>query len=173
MASEMGPKRPFQTSLTSLLRKLSERHGFLRPHLVLFDPETGMLRLSLADARPREGHSDYAPGVGVVRFETDFWFGAHTSVWELVSYRGVGEGYFPIIGGLFRRYEPVDISGPWHGALEHTYVEDESGVLVLHNGIGQHGELLVGGRGNGEGIAQCGDAVPQAESQLIGVAGTS
>ena len=40
MASEMGPKRPFQTSLTSLLRKLSERHGFLRPHLVLFDPET-------------------------------------------------------------------------------------------------------------------------------------
>ncbi len=65
MASEMGPKRPFQTSLTSLLRKLSERHGFLRPHLVLFDPETGKLRLSLADARPREGHSDYAPGVGV------------------------------------------------------------------------------------------------------------
>ena len=78
----------------------------------------------------------YAPGVGVVRFETDFWFGAHTSVWELVNYRGVGEGYFPIIGGMFRRYEPVDISGPWHGALEHTYVEDESGVLVLHNGIG-------------------------------------
>ena len=65
MASEMGPKRPFQTSLTSLLRKLSERHGFLRPHLVLFDPETGMLRLSLADAQPREKHGGYAPGVGV------------------------------------------------------------------------------------------------------------
>ena len=65
MASEMGPKRPFQTSLTSLLRKLSERHGFLRPHLVLFDPETGMLRLSLADVQPRKGHSEYAPGVGV------------------------------------------------------------------------------------------------------------
>lgn len=54
IAGEMGPKRPFQTSLTSLLRKLSERHGFLRPHLVLFDPETGMLRLSLADAQPRK-----------------------------------------------------------------------------------------------------------------------
>ncbi len=65
MASEMGPKRPFQTSLTSLLRNLSERHGFLRPHLVLFDPETGMLRLSLADAQPREKHGGYAPGVGV------------------------------------------------------------------------------------------------------------
>jgi len=65
MASEMGPKRPFQSSLTSLLRKLSERHGFLRPHLVLFDPETGMLRLSLAEAQPREKHGGYAPGVGV------------------------------------------------------------------------------------------------------------
>ncbi len=65
MASEMGPKRPFQTSLTSLLHKLSERHGFLRPHLVLFDPETGMLRLSLADAQPRKKHGGYAPGVGV------------------------------------------------------------------------------------------------------------
>ena len=65
MASEMGPKRPFQTSLTSLLRKLSERHGFLRPHLVLFDPETGMLRLSLADTQPRANHANYAPGVGV------------------------------------------------------------------------------------------------------------
>ncbi len=65
MASEMGPKRPFQTSLTSLLRKLSERHGFLRPHLVLFDPETGMLRLSLADTQPKANHASYAPGVGV------------------------------------------------------------------------------------------------------------
>jgi len=65
MASEMGPKHPFQSSLTSILRKLSERHGFLRPHLVLFDPETGMLRLSLAEAQPREKHGGYAPGVGV------------------------------------------------------------------------------------------------------------
>ena len=65
MAGEMGPKRPFQTSLTSLLSKLSERHGFLRPHLVLFDPETGMLRLSLAGTQPRANHASYAPGVGV------------------------------------------------------------------------------------------------------------
>lgn len=65
MAGEMGPKRPFQTSLTSLLSKLSERHGFLRPHLVLFDPETGRLRLSLAGTQPRANHASYAPGVGV------------------------------------------------------------------------------------------------------------
>jgi len=65
MAIEMGPLRPFQSSITSLLRNLSERHNFLRAHLVLFDPETGTLRLSLADAKPREGHGNYAPGVGV------------------------------------------------------------------------------------------------------------
>ena len=81
-------------------------------------------------------HYWFAPGVGVVRFETDFWGGTKTSVWELVTYRGQGEGYFPMVGGLFRRYEPIDISGIWHGALEHTYVEDEDGLLVLHNGIG-------------------------------------
>ena len=81
-------------------------------------------------------HYWFAPGVGVVRFETDFWGGTKTSVWELVTYRGRGEGYFPMVGGLFRRYEPIDISGIWHGALEHTYVEDEDGLLVLHNGIG-------------------------------------
>lgn len=65
MASEMGPKRPFQASLTSLLHRLTQRHDFLRPHLVLFDPETGMLRLSLADAQPRQNHASYAPGIGV------------------------------------------------------------------------------------------------------------
>lgn len=65
MAGSMGPQRPFQTSLTALLRMLSVRHGFLRPHLVLFEPETGLLRLSLADTPPKDKHADYAPGVGV------------------------------------------------------------------------------------------------------------
>lgn len=65
MAREMGPRRSFQTSLTSLLRILASRHDFLRPHLVLFDPETGTLRLSMAEAQPREHHENYTPGVGV------------------------------------------------------------------------------------------------------------
>lgn len=61
----MGPQRSFQASLTALLHTLSARHGFLRAHLVLFDPETGLLRLSLADAPPRPRHEDYSPGEGV------------------------------------------------------------------------------------------------------------
>ncbi|MCH5277293.1 MAG: sigma-54-dependent Fis family transcriptional regulator [Desulfovibrionaceae bacterium] len=65
MAAGMGPQRPFQASLSGLLRMLSARHGFLRAHLVLFEPETGLLRLSLADTPPRRQHADYSPGEGV------------------------------------------------------------------------------------------------------------
>ncbi len=65
MAGEMGSQRSFQTILTSFLRTLSLRHDFLRPHLVLFDPETRTLRLSMAEAQPRERHGNYTPGVGV------------------------------------------------------------------------------------------------------------
>ncbi len=62
---QMGPEKPFQAGITALLRTLTSRLGFLRPHLVLFDPETGQLRLSVADAQPRDKHANYTPGVGV------------------------------------------------------------------------------------------------------------
>ncbi len=62
---QMDPERPFQARIVSLLHTLTSRLGFLRPHLVLFDPETGQLRLSVADAQPRENHANYTPGVGV------------------------------------------------------------------------------------------------------------
>lgn len=65
MAGTMGPRRPFLSSLTELLRMLASRHDFLRAHLVLFEPETGLLRLCLADTPPRASHDEYTPGVGV------------------------------------------------------------------------------------------------------------
>lgn len=61
----MGPQRVFQASLRILLGLLAERHPFLRPHLVIFDPETQTLRLCLADAAPRGMQIVYEPGVGV------------------------------------------------------------------------------------------------------------
>ena len=45
MAGTLGPRRPFLSSLTELLRMLASRHNFFRAHLVLFEPETGLLRL--------------------------------------------------------------------------------------------------------------------------------
>lgn len=65
MAGTLGPRRPFLPALTDLLRMLASRHAFLRAHLVLFEPETGLLRLCLADAPPRASHGEYTPGVGV------------------------------------------------------------------------------------------------------------
>lgn len=47
MAGTLGPRRPFLPALTDLLRMLASRHAFLRAHLVLFEPETGLLRLCL------------------------------------------------------------------------------------------------------------------------------
>ena len=65
IAASMSPQRGFQSSLQFLLSLLTERHGFLRPHLVIFDPETRTLRLCVADGSPRVGKVVYEPGMGV------------------------------------------------------------------------------------------------------------
>lgn len=65
MGESLGPQRPFQASLKGLLSMLAKRHHFLRAHLVLFEPETGQLRLSLADTPPSHEHAEYSPGEGV------------------------------------------------------------------------------------------------------------
>ncbi len=65
IASSMGPERGFQASLQFLLALLAEQHGFLRPHLVIFDPETRTLRLCVTDGAPRAGQVVYEPGMGV------------------------------------------------------------------------------------------------------------
>ncbi len=62
---EMGPQRPFQPSLKSVLRTLAENHGFIRPSLVIFDPETKTLKLSLMHGQPKNVQTTYEPGKGV------------------------------------------------------------------------------------------------------------
>ena len=79
----------------------------------------------------------YAPGVGIVKFtrkfkpEHDF-----VCTWELTDYRGTGEGYFPVGDGFFRRYEPLGLVNGWHGSVEYTFDEDESGMVVFRNALG-------------------------------------
>lgn len=65
IAIELGPQRSFPSALRFLLRTLAEKHPFVRPHLVIFDPATRMLRLCLADTPPRDQGVVYEPGVGV------------------------------------------------------------------------------------------------------------
>lgn len=65
IVSEMGPQRPFQSTLKSLLHTLAENHDFKRPHIVIFDPETRTLKLSLTDTPAKIQNAEYEPGVGV------------------------------------------------------------------------------------------------------------
>lgn len=63
----LSPRRPFQEALREMLVALAEHLHFQRPHIVVLDPESGNLRLSLAYGRETggQGEAAYAPGTGV------------------------------------------------------------------------------------------------------------
>jgi Nif-specific regulatory protein len=65
VVAELGPQKPFQSSLKSMLRTLALNHGFLRPHLVIYDPETRTLKLSLTHGPVKNAQATYEPGQGV------------------------------------------------------------------------------------------------------------
>lgn len=83
------------------------------------------------------GRSEYlfADGVGIVRFEHTYGDGK-SAVWQLTEYKGTGEGFFPTNDGLFRRYEAEALSDGWHGSVEYTFDEDESGGVMLKDALG-------------------------------------
>ena len=83
------------------------------------------------------GRSEYlfADGVGIVRFEHPYGDGK-CAVWQLTEYRGTGKGYFPTDDGLFRRYQTEALSDGWHGSVEYTFDEDESGTVMFKDALG-------------------------------------
>lgn len=83
------------------------------------------------------GRSEYlfADGIGVVRFEHPYGDGK-CAVWQLTEYRGTGKGYFPTDDGLFRRYQTEALSDGWHGSVEYTFDEDESGTVMFKDALG-------------------------------------
>ncbi len=83
------------------------------------------------------GRSEYlfADGVGIVRFEHPY-DNDKCVVWQLTEYKGTGKGFFPTDDGLFRRYEADALSDGWHGSVEYTFDEDETGTVMFKNAIG-------------------------------------
>ena len=80
------------------------------------------------------GKSDcwYAEGIGFVKFTHRI--DDHTmAVWQLTEYTGVGEGYFPVADGLYRKYEPDYIGDGYRAALEYTFDSDEQDTCVFCN----------------------------------------
>ena len=85
----------------------------------------------------RGGHMEYwfAPGVGIVKFRRPV-NDENDNIWILTKYEGKGEGYFPAGDGFVRRYEPTSAGNGWHGSVEYTYDEDESGMVIFRNALG-------------------------------------
>ena len=73
----------------------------------------------------------FAEGIGIVRTENEYCGGARTAVYELTSYEGVGEGFMPAADGLVRRYDALDLTDGFVGAVEYTYVADEDDDIVV------------------------------------------
>ncbi|HWR05049.1 MAG TPA: GAF domain-containing protein, partial [Humidesulfovibrio sp.] len=63
---ELSPGAPLEESLGGLLKVLSKQMGYLRVFLVIMDPESESLRLSLAHSPTRSIPVTYTPGQGVV-----------------------------------------------------------------------------------------------------------
>ncbi|MEG2172146.1 MAG: sigma 54-interacting transcriptional regulator [Desulfovibrionaceae bacterium] len=65
IVAELGPQRSFHASLRRILAILAQRHPFIRPHMVIYDPEARTLRLCVAGTPPATEGIVYEPGVGV------------------------------------------------------------------------------------------------------------
>ena len=83
------------------------------------------------------GRSEYlfADGVGIVRFEHPY-DDDKCVVWQLTEYIGTGDGFFPTDDGLFRRYEADALSDGWHGSVEYTFDEAETGTVMFKDALG-------------------------------------
>ncbi|PWM65341.1 MAG: hypothetical protein DBX61_10475 [Clostridiales bacterium] len=77
----------------------------------------------------------YAEGIGFVKF-THRINDDTVAVWLLTEYEGVGDGYFPIADGLYRKYEPADIGNGYRAALEYVFDSDENDTRIFRNATG-------------------------------------
>ena len=88
--------------------------------------------------RYRGGKKEYyfARGIGIVKTVNHTFGGACKAIYELTKYEGEGEGYMPIVGGLFRRYDAIGLTDGYEGAVEYTYVEEDGQVFIFSDQIG-------------------------------------
>ena len=86
----------------------------------------------------RAGKKEYyfARGIGIVRTVNYFREDSRQAVYELTKYEGEGEGYMPVEGGLFRRYDALNLTDGYEGAVEYTFVEDSGQIFIFGNQIG-------------------------------------
>ncbi len=83
-------------------------------------------------------HYWFAPGVGIVKFvaQNEAEEYEAEAEWVLTEMKGGGDGYFPIVDGSFRRYEPASIADGWKASVEYTFDEDSDGMVIFRNAYG-------------------------------------
>ncbi len=81
----------------------------------------------------REGHKIYyfAERIGIVRMVNEYCNGALKAVYDLVAYKGDGEGYMPFANGLERTYEATNLTDGYVAGAEYAYAENENGEIVI------------------------------------------
>lgn len=81
----------------------------------------------------RSGHKEYyfAKGVGIVRVINECCNGALKVIYDLVSYKGAGDGYMPFEDGLERIYEATNLTDGYVAGAQYVYSENDSGELVV------------------------------------------
>lgn len=86
----------------------------------------------------RGGRMDYtyAPGVGIVKFETMFSGDVPACTYALTEYKGTGEGFFPVGDGMARKYELLNPAPGFVGSVTYTYDTDEKGTVIFRNATG-------------------------------------
>ena len=74
----------------------------------------------------------FAPGIGLVRIITYVTSYEDIRIYDLVSYKGTGEGYMPMEDGMERHYKYLNEKQPnVHGGTSYYYVKDDEGKLVI------------------------------------------
>ncbi len=71
----------------------------------------------------------FAKGIGLIKAE--FYDDDECVSYELTSYKGEGEGYFPVKDGLMRHYDLITDSPKFIGYAEHEFVQAEDGNIYL------------------------------------------
>ncbi len=65
VSARLNYEQPLQAQLADILRVLEGSHGFKRPHIALFEPETGLLKLNFIPGTPCQPQNTYTAGKGI------------------------------------------------------------------------------------------------------------
>ena len=74
----------------------------------------------------------FAPRVGLIRTENYYAEKTKCAVYELVSYKGEGEGYFPYNDGMVIRFELLDPPAFYTSSSEFSFINDKFGRLMIY-----------------------------------------